>query len=100
MKRLSFAAAGAMALSALASAYLAYPDSAQAASGPACFRNPGSTTNYYSVRWPNGTSNFVLKPGETHRLNQMNDQDTYFCWDSQPIGNSCPNRTALRVNNC
>jgi hypothetical protein len=72
-----------------------------AASGPACFKNTEKQALYFSVRWPTGNNNFVLKPGETHRLNQMNDQDSYVCKDTREIsGNSCPNKLKLQVNNC
>ena len=72
-----------------------------AATGPACFRNTGSQTLYFSVRWTSGISNFVLKPGEDHRLNNMNDQDTYVCRDTESIlGDTCPNQARIVINNC
>ncbi len=68
--------------------------------GPACYYNPQNITWYVSVRWPGGNSNFTLPPGGTHRLNNMNDADTYECWSTAPMGSGCPNRRKTVVNNC
>jgi hypothetical protein len=71
-----------------------------AAHGPACFQNNTGRTVYYSVRWSSGNTNFVLHPGERHRLNNMNDQDTILCTSWNPMTSDCPGRYRLNVNNC
>ena len=68
--------------------------------GPACYYNDSRNTWYVSVRWPSGNTNFVLPPGQGHRLNNMNDANTYECWSTQPIGSGCPNQRRTVVNNC
>jgi hypothetical protein len=86
--------ASVLALSSLSSA------SAYAAQGPACFYNDTGRTVYYSVRWSSGNTNFVLRPGERHRLNNMNDEDTILCTSWNPMTSDCPGRYRLVVNNC
>lgn len=73
---------------------------ATASKGSACFANSSSQTRYYSVRWSSGNANFVLKAGETHRLNDMDDSDTVVCWDTKALLNSCPNEMKIVVGNC
>lgn len=68
--------------------------------GSACYYNNQNITWYVSVRWPNSSSNFTLPPGGTHRLNNMNDQNTYECWSTSPMGSGCPNMRKTVINNC
>lgn len=83
-------------------ALLAFSANVEATKGPSCYHNPNPNHSLYvSVRWPNGNSNFVLPPGGAHRLNDMDDTDTYVCVDGNPIpADACPHRQPVPLNNC
>ena len=62
-----------------------------------CITNADTINWYYSVRAQEGSgnSNFVLKPGESHKFS-VNDPGKYhLCGSKGPMTTDCPQRSEL-----
>lgn len=68
-----------------------------AAADTFCVTNTDSVTWYYSVRAQDGSgnSNFVLKPGERHKMSFNEPARYYVCYGKAPMTTDCPMRAKL-----